>query len=167
MTENTQLHQHAKYYFVLVTSCILPLIIVLFFTRPQMVAHFQANTTYTLNRVSQPGLNEKTIEEHTARPYSNQNEKSTSSLLKLASPEIAEQFESIELAQTHIRTTLTSGLDIIFSSDANNLEIELKRLDIILNGFDFDSIDATIVEIDVRYKLPVLRSTRSKSDIPH
>lgn len=54
---------------------------------------------------------------------------------------------------------LKNGLTALI--DLYDMEASVQRLNIILEGTDFASLDSSIVEIDTRFKLPVLRTTLS------
>lgn len=63
--------------------------------------------------------------------------------------------------ETTLAIKLTTNQIVILDNNPNTHKLQLKRLEAILAGFDFTTIEEPIVEIDVRYKLPVLRTTAS------
>lgn len=63
--------------------------------------------------------------------------------------------------ETTLAIKLTTNQIVILDNNPNTHKLQLKRLEAILAGFDFTTIEEPIVEIDVRYKLPVLRTTVS------
>lgn len=68
-------------------------------------------------------------------------------------------------SNTILEIQLTTDQIALLSADRESQPTQLKRLLVILQGFQFETIEEKIVEIDVRYKLPVLRTNKSSEQV--
>ncbi len=76
--------------------------------------------------------------------------------------EIAQYITQVSVIDENTLAILLNTNQIaILDSNPNYHPLQLKRLEAVLVGFDFSTLAEPIVEIDVRYKLPVLRTTQT------
>ena len=68
---------------------------------------------------------------------------------------------NVQVFQDENLVVATNGNRQILLS-IKNLESDLTKTTLVLQNLDLDSIDLAIIEVDARYKLPVLRTSKSQ-----
>lgn len=146
--------KNTRGYILLFLGCLIPLATTFFLTQAAASAvpfsneiEEVANDTDPLESdTSQTITDETFIRIHTAAPTAIKND-----------------IVSVEKRNSVYILSLSDGKKSIVDADDSieTLQLQLTRLELILTSFDFESIESQIVEIDVRYKLPVLRTTHS------
>lgn len=56
----------------------------------------------------------------------------------------------------------TQDMQVLLDANTVEIETQLHRLELVLKGVDFSDMPEIIQEIDVRFKLPVLRTQKSQ-----